>query len=251
MAILERISLLSHLPNISAASIARGTYSDAVPYSGFNACHYVGDSRAHVAECRSQLCDWLGITPDCLIVPRQTHSSRVAVIGDTPPDLEETDALVTRRRGIALCINTADCVPVVLADPAAGVIGAVHSGWRGTIASIVSNTVAKMVELGARTEKIHAAMGPCICGECYEVGEEVAGQFTQKYGNESGAVVIRNNRVYVNLALAVSLTLKEAGVKEINIALPTQCSHHTDGRWPSARNLGIASSRTLTLIILR
>lgn len=250
MATPERIDLLPQCPGITAVSIARGPHSPDHLYSGFNACHYVGDDPTHVAACRNQLAAMLGIAPDRLVVPRQTHSARVEIITEPTADLEGVDALVTDRPGIALCINTADCVPVVLADTEAGVIGAAHSGWRGTIASIAALTVETMVSLGADPGRIRAAMGPCICGRCYEVGEEVVLQFIKKYGDESDQMVRPSGRYHIDLPQAVRLTLLHAGLKREHIALPAECSLHTpDGRWPSARRLGIASPRTLTAIL--
>lgn len=251
MAIPARIDLLPHLPGITALSIERGEHSEGSPYSGFNACHYVGDDPAHVAACRDDIAAMLGITPRQLVIPRQTHSARVAVVTDPSAPLEETDALVTDRRGLALCINTADCVPVILADPEARIIGAAHSGWRGTIASIGARTVEAMVRLGAHPDRIHAAMGPCICGLCYNVGEDVAGQFTEMYGEQSGVVNLRDGQYHIDLPLAVSLTLRRAGLRPGHISGAAACSHHTPGgRWPSARTLGVASPRTLTLIMM-
>ena len=252
MATLEKIDLLPDCPGVAAVSIARGAHNPDEPYSGFNSCHYVGDDPAHVGTCRRELAAVLGITPDRLVIPRQTHSARVEIVTDASADLEGVDALVTDRPGIALCINTADCVPVVLADPDAGVIGAAHSGWRGTVASIAAITVEAMMSLGAHPERIRAAMGPCICGRCYNVGEDVAHQFIEKYGKESDQMVRPNGQYHIDLPQAVRLTLLHAGLKPEHISLPAECSHHTPaGRWPSARRLGIASPRTLTAILLR
>lgn len=249
MATLERVDLLSDIPSVKAMSIARGAHDDRDAFSGFNACHYVGDAPAHVAACRSALCAELSISADRLIIPRQTHSSRVAVIGDRVPDLEGVDALVTDRSGIALCINTADCVPIVLYDPESGICGAAHSGWRGTVAQIGALTLEEMVRLGAKTSNIRAAMGPCICGECYEVGSDVASQFLREYGESSRVVTTVNDRKHVDLPRAVALTLIRAGLPASHISMPPACTLHDNDRWPSARRLGIASARTLTVIV--
>ena len=87
------------------------------------------------------------------------------------------DAQVTQRPQLALTIATADCVPVLLADPAARVIGAAHAGWRGALAGVLENTLAAMVALGARTERLVAVLGPCIAQTSYEVGPELRSQF--------------------------------------------------------------------------
>ena len=87
--------------------------------------------------------------------------------------LEEFDGCYTDRANVPLCVFTADCVPVLLCDPEAGVIAAAHSGWKGTVKDMMGSAVAKLVSLGARTENIRAAIGPAISGCCFEVGPEV------------------------------------------------------------------------------
>ena len=122
----------------------------------------------------------LQIPLENLIIPRQTHSLNVAVIDDVPFDankLENIDALVTTLPNVAIAINTADCVPIVMVDEEAGVIAVAHSGWKGTVGKIASATIVKMVECGANPLHIKVAMGPCICGDCFEVGDEVVEQF--------------------------------------------------------------------------
>lgn len=237
---------LLHLPGITAFSTLRDTGSPHLPYSGFSTCSYTGDLPQHYGDCRNELASSLGIEPDNIVFPRQTHSLNVAVVRDPAVALTETDALVTDRHGIALGIHTADCVPLVLADIKAGVIGAAHSGWRGAAGNIAALTVEKMVSLGADPANIHAAMGPCICPECFEVGEEVAAQFEQ-----FGAVVRTSGKPHVNLPKAITASLVNSGVPRQNIAAPCGCSRCDWKHFFSARRLGVESGRTLTLIILR
>jgi YfiH family protein len=108
---------------------------------------------------------------------RQVHSNRVlTAVG--PGLAGEADALVTRAPGLALSIRTADCYPILIADPRTRSIAAIHAGWRGTAGRIVQETVARMrADFGAHPEDLHAAIGPGIGRCCYEVGEEVARQF--------------------------------------------------------------------------
>lgn len=104
---------------------------------------------------------------------RQVHGDEVVQVVDDPAgdDVPEADALVTTRRGVGLMVRVADCVPVLLADPGAGVIGAVHAGRLGMTLGIVGTTVARMRALGAA--EIRAWIGPHVCGRCYEVPEEM------------------------------------------------------------------------------
>lgn len=251
MAIPERTELLPFCPEIEAWSLQRGPSDPSAPYSGFNACHYVGDSPGHVDFCRRAIAEHLGIDTAHIVIPTQTHSSRVVTIADEPQPLDGVDALVTDRKGTALCINTADCVPVVLADPEASVIGIAHSGWRGTISDIAGATVRAMEALGASPRRIKAAMGPSICAQCYNVGADVARQFTERYGADSGVVEYNDRTPHINLGRAVAINLIRAGLDPLAIPLPAICSYHSDGAWPSARRIGTASVRTLTLIMLR
>lgn len=219
-------------------------------YSGFNACHYTGDSAAHVEECRDALCRELGIGRGWLVVPRQTHSDRVAVIDRVPVAdgvLEGVDALVTALPGVALCINTADCVPLMLADAQAGVVAAVHAGWRGVLSAIVSRTVEAMESLGADAGRIEAMMGPCICGHCFEVGPEVAQLFSESYGGAAGVVLGGYAKPHVDLAEALVLTLRELGV--MSVRRPPACTHCRPDTYFSARRLGVNSGRVLSVIM--
>lgn len=233
---------------VTAAHTMRGAVKARDPYSGFNVCHYVGDNPAHVAHSRRELACALNVGVERLVVPRQTHSTAVAVIDRLPVDpamIESVDAVVTRLRGVAIGVNTADCVPVVMADTEAGVIGALHAGWRGALAGITANAVAAMVSLGADPANIIAAMGPCICAHCFEVGEEVAEQFPE-------AMVTRPTgaKPRVDLAEFVATRLEDSGLSRINIALPKLCTRCDPHRLFSARALGTASGRIFTAIVM-
>lgn len=237
---------------VTAFYTCRGTHTADNPYSGFNACHYVGDAPSHVSDCRHELCRHLGIELDHLIIPRQTHSTNVAVITSISISnltFDETDALVTNLPGLAICINTADCVPIVLADIRAGVIAVVHSGWRGTVAGIAAKAISAMVRLGAEATQIHAVMGPCICCDCFEVGDEVAEQFI-KGGFPDNVIKHQLPRPHIDLSAAIVHTLVTSGIPKVNILMPPTCPRCNDDLF-SARRLGIASGRTLTVAMLR
>lgn len=234
-----------------AMSTCRGCVIDGDNYSGFNACHYTGDDLKHVEMCRAWLCEKLGIKKENLIIPRQTHSLNVTVIDSIPvahDKLENIDALVTTLPNVAIAINTADCVPVVLADDVNGVIGVAHSGWKGTVGKIASKTVAKMIECGADVSLIKVAMGPCICGDCFEVGNEVVGQFVNN-GFDNPQVILNQYqpRPHIDLPQACRQSLLEAGVLDENISLSRACSRCNPHQFFSARRLGINSGRTLTI----
>ncbi len=236
------------LAGARAGNTWRGAGADfSDPYSGFSVCHYVGDSPAHVAECRRELAAFLGVRPEALIVPRQTHGCRIAVVDRVPfppEELESTDAVITSLPGVAVGVNTADCVPVLLSAPGAGIVAAVHAGWRGAVAGIVGRTVAKMAQLGAEPSDIRAAIRPCICVECFEVGEEVAVRFPEEF------VVRRESvRPHVDLPSYVASQLAEAGIKPGNISMPQGCTRCNPRRYFSARAIGSASGRIFSFVM--
>ena len=237
---------------IRAFTTTKGELTHAEnPYSGFSVCHYVGDNDSHIARCRQLLADHINIPQNQIIIPRQTHSANVAIITDIPTNgcsLENVDALVTSLSGVALCINTADCIPILLADSTSGIIAAVHSGWRGTIANITANTIDAMMELGANPKRIQAAMGPSICTSCFEVGEEVADIFLTEFPQRTDIVDLSHPRPHINLAAAVHQTLLDKKIAAEHIALPPVCSKCNPQEFFSARHLGINSGRTLSLI---
>lgn len=120
----------------------------------------------------------LGLSDVKLAVLKQIHSTKVISLQQSPArdSQPEADGLVTDRPDIALAIITADCAPILFADADAGVIGACHAGWKGAIEGVIANTIAQMVSLGAKPERIIAAIGPTISGKNYEVGPEFARQ---------------------------------------------------------------------------
>ena len=251
---LSHINLLT-TPGVVAISTCRGCVIEGNSYSGFNACHYTGDTDEHVAQCRGQLCVMLGIERDNLIIPRQTHSLNVAIIDTIPFDsqkLENIDALVTTLPRVAIAINTADCVPLVFVDDVNKVIGVAHSGWKGTVGRIASKTVERMIECGASLSHIKVAMGPCICGDCFEVGPEVVAQFVEN-GFDSSQVILSHYqpRPHIDLPHACRQALIEVGVLDKNIQLPTHCSRCNPQKFFSARRLGINSGRTLTVVMMK
>lgn len=238
-------------PGVKAFSTERGaigTIDPSDPYSGLNTCRYTGDSAAHVAD--SLRCVASGVTLQRLILPLQTHSLNVATVtAETPDaDLEGVDAVVTADPLAAIGIHTADCVPLVMSDPEARVIAAVHSGWKGTVGRIAARAVDAMTRLGADPGRIRAAMGPCIGPCCFEVGQEVVDRFADAGFDPAAITVGGFAKPHIDLPAAVALTLRECGV--MAIAAPPACSRCNPLRFCSARHSGINSARTLTLIRL-
>ncbi|MER7191060.1 peptidoglycan editing factor PgeF [Streptomyces flaveolus] len=147
----------------------------AVPYEELNLGGAVGDDPAAVTANRELAAKSLGVDPARVVWMNQVHGADVAVVdapwGDRP--VPRVDAVVTAERGLALAVLTADCVPVLLADPVAGVAAAAHAGRPGLVAGVVPAAVRAMTELGADPVRIVARTGPAVCGRCYEVPEEM------------------------------------------------------------------------------
>ncbi|GAB1514441.1 peptidoglycan editing factor PgeF [Actinophytocola sp. KF-1] len=140
------------------------------PYESFNLGGGVGDDPAAVAANRARLADELGLERDRLVWMDQIHGRNAEVVdGPRPGGVEATDAIVTAEPNLALVALCADCVPVLLADPEAGVVGAAHAGRVGARIGVVPAALAAMEQAGARIDRVEVLLGPAACGECYEV----------------------------------------------------------------------------------
>ena len=250
-----------HIANATAFHTVRGDADPPNPYSQINCCDYTGDSPEHISESRKAVCHELGIDEASLITARQTHSTNVAIIDTATMQLtvaqradrlNGVDALVTASTGIAIGVFTADCVPMVMFDPMAKVAAVAHAGWKGTLYNIAAATVASMVEMGASPSCIEVAFGPSICQECFEVGDEVASLFEEK-GLADGGIIVRNSstgKAHIDLVKANIAWLSAAGIASGNINPSSPCTKCNPMEYFSARNLGIASGRILTGIIM-
>lgn len=172
---------LAGLPGVSHGFFTRqGGVSSGI-YASLNIGLGSRDERAAVLENRTRVASLMGVAPGALLSPYQHHSPD-AIVVDAPwePDAQPRgDALVTDRPGIALAISTADCGPVLFADPQARVVGAAHAGWRGAFTGVLEATLAAMQQLGARNERVVAVLGPTISKANYEVGEEFVARFLE------------------------------------------------------------------------
>lgn len=155
----------------------RGGASSGV-FAGLNCGAGSSDQREIVAHNRAAAARAMGVEPGALASVQQVHSADVAVIGrPLGASRPRADAMVTRDPDVALGILTADCGPVLLADPEAGVAGAAHAGWGGALAGVLEATVGAMAALGASPARIRAVLGPTIGPDAYEVGPEFRARF--------------------------------------------------------------------------
>ena len=188
-------------------------------YSSLNGGLGSHDSAAHVAENRARMAMALGVESHCLLTAYQNHSPDV-VAADAPWPAQtrpRADAVVTRTPGLAVGVTTADCGPILLADPRAGVIGAAHAGWRGALAGIVEATIEAMQQLGAKRSEVRAALGPMIRQVNYEVGPDLIARFTAEdaANNRFFAPATRDGHALFDLAGYIAARLTRAGIRQI------------------------------------
>ena len=183
-----------------------------------NASGNVGDDPAAVAENRRRFALALGTDPMLLCTLRQVHGTVVHGVTTPPPADLVGDALISRTPGLLLAVTTADCVPVLLADPRTGWAAAIHAGWRGTVGGIVGRSVAAWFELGVRPADCIGAIGPCIRAASYEVDAPVRDAALAMHPNATALFRPKATpgRWTFDLAGLVALALDESGVKLVD-----------------------------------
>ena len=202
----------------------------AGPYESLNLGLHVGDDRDRVVENRRRAAAAVGLGLDDLVFCDQTHGRDVAVVDHRDrgrgtlavDDAVPADAVVTATPGVGLVVMVADCVPVVLYEPGAHIVAAVHAGWRGTVARITAAAVETMVGLGADPAAVVAGIGPAVTADRYQVGADVADAVHACFAGDGGAVdeVVRpdgTGRWQVDLWAANRRILVDAGVQPGNI----------------------------------
>ncbi len=174
------------------------------------------DAPENVAENRGRMAAALGVTADHFLTPYQIHSPEVATVDApwTSDNRPRADALVTATPGLAIGVSTADCGPLLFADPEARVIGAAHAGWRGAFTGVIEATVAAMEKLGAGRGRIVAALGPVISQPNYEVGAEFVERFMAADAGNARffAASARPNHAMFDLNGYIASRIERAGV---------------------------------------
>lgn len=231
---LQEIDFIDHLFSTRLGGVSKGCYSE------MNLSYTRGDEKDAVDENYRRIADVLGHgrTLDDFVLTFQTHTTNVMVVtekdrGKGPAiarDYTDIDGLVTNVPGIILGTFHADCPPIYFVDPVHRAIGLSHSGWKGTKGNIAAATLAKMKEnYGTEPSDCICAIGPSICGPCYEIGEDVATEFSEAFTEKelmdnSILVPYPNNKYRLYLWNAIKLCLMKAGVKEENISVTDVCT---------------------------
>lgn len=254
--------LMAAYPDIFCFSTTRQGGCSRGSYASFNCTPYTGDDAGCVRRNRELLCASMPQRPRELVIPFQTHGTKVEVIDgkylQAAPDereamLQGVDALVTRERGCCICISTADCIPVLLYDSRRQAVAAVHAGWRGTVNYIVGHTLARMRTLyGTDGKDVVACIGPGISLPSFEVGEEVyeafrANGFDMEYVSEWRP---ETHKHHIDLWAANRIQLLDFGVPGAQIESSGICTYMRHEEFFSARRLGVKSGRMLSGIMI-
>jgi YfiH family protein len=223
---------------LAGFSTRAGGVSEA-PFDSFNLALTVGDDPELVRINRSALASALRVDVGALTWAEQPHGGKVAVLPTAADASEQSgskgvpgvDGLVTSVPGVVLCIRVADCLPVLLADPDAGVVAAAHAGRRGLVAGVLGNTVAAMESAGASRARVRAVIGPAICSRCYEVPEQLADEFEAVI--PVTRAVTSAGTPSLDLPAAGRLLLEQAGVRAVEST--GECTFEHPDLWYSYR----------------
>lgn len=192
-----------------------------------------------VRSNRVLLAEAMGVNASELYLPSQIHKTRIVNITTNTPreELIDTDALITNEKGICIAVMSADCVPILLYDKKNHAAGAVHSGWRGTVAHILEKTLQQMKETyGTEGKNLVAGIGPSVSQASYEVGEEVVNEVKNAFGHDSGLMIAQpDNKAKLDLWKANKLQLTSFGVPENQIEISDLCTVIHNQHFFSAR----------------
>lgn len=213
-------------------------------------------------ENRIKFLSELGIPPQKTVKCRLSHSTNIQIVTheqgglgilpDTSP-LPDTDGLITAEREVFLFMVTADCVPILLVDTQKYVVGLLHAGWKGTVQGIAAKGVSLMSEnFGSSPEAIVALLGPSICKDCYEIGDEVKERFDAVFPHHSNKIFHKpGDKFHLDLWKSNKLQLKEAGIPEKNMENVVTCTKCNVDQYYSARAEGIDTGRFASVIGIR
>lgn len=257
---LVRSSLLEAHGFAHGFATRRGGVS-APPFDSMNLARVGGDRLEDVEENHRRLAAEAGYDVTRLAEVTQVHGARVVdadAFFDGLADLrrEEADALIASRAGLAVGVRTADCVPILVADPRSGAVAAVHAGWRGAVANIVGQAVDAMIarDPAVSPSRLVAAIGPHIRGASFEVGDEVVAAVREAMrvagGSEEG-LVLEGSRPHVELSCLIRAQLRARGIAEAHIEDVAGDTFAEPARFHSYRRDGASSGRMLSVIVAR
>lgn len=223
---LYQSDVLSKFQNLKHGFTTRKGGVSIGEYASMSLSHFRGDDISSVHRNEEILCESLGLDIKRLTATKQEHTANIEVIDKTNIGIgihfdwdRGVDAVITTQKNVPLLCYSADCVPILMYADDIKAIAAIHAGWRGTDEKIAQKTAQKLISLGADGKNIYVAIGPCIGQCCYEVSEDVAEKFGEKY-----LVSKENGKYMLDLAKINFDLLCEAGVKEENISVSGICT---------------------------
>jgi YfiH family protein len=244
---------LEKMPGLHHGFSTRSGGRGGQPDRSFNLGNAARDSEEGIAENRRQFLSALNLPGTPLVTLRQIHSNQVHIIKEfsgqwNPP---EGDAVVTRLKNLALSVQTADCLPVLIADPENESIAAVHSGWRGTLKQVAIRTIEKMQSAaGSKPERLIVAIGPGIRSCCFEVGPEVADAFSREYPGETVHLPApdRPGKFLLDLPGILQIQFRLAGIRPERIHDSGLCTLCKTDTFFSYRAEGSGTGRMMAVI---
>lgn len=227
--LLEETGLVEHCFTTRAGGVSRGDCES------LNLSFTRGDDPGAVKENFSRVARAFGTAPERFVLSDQTHTTCVRRVTEKDgghgltrkKEFFDVDGLITDVPGLVLSTFYADCVPLYFVDPVKRAIGLSHSGWRGTVGRMGRVTVEAMGrEFGTRPEDLFCAVGPSICRDCYEVGQDVAEEFAAEFSGQKEKLLVEkgNGKYLLNLWRANEILLQEAGVPKEQIAVTDICT---------------------------
>ncbi|HXG91912.1 MAG TPA: peptidoglycan editing factor PgeF [Blastocatellia bacterium] len=216
----------------------------ALPQDALNLAYFKGDARENVDENRRRFLKAIGAQSATVVTARQTHSVERCVIesieqarGPQP----NCDAMITKMENVLIAVQTADCLPVLIADTKSGVMAAIHAGWRGTAGRITERTVADlMLAHGVNPRNCIAALGPTACANCYEVGQDVIDIYKKEFGYWKKLLVNfkEGGKAHLDIRAANRQQLAFCGFTDDRIHVADYCTMHQNELFFSYRREG-------------
>ena len=231
--VLDATGIVTHAFSTRMGGVSEGWYST------MNFSFTRGDNREHVLENYSRMAAALGVDREKMVLTWQTHTTNIRVVSADDlgkgvvkdRDYRDIDGLLTNMPGVTLVTFFADCVPLYFVDPKHHAIGLAHSGWRGTVNRMGEKMIHAMKqEYGTVPEDLICCVGPSICSDCYEVGEDVADNFRDAFSKEDCEHIVFPSKSGVigkrqlDLWEANHQIMLEAGIREEHISLPNLCT---------------------------
>jgi len=217
-------------------------------YESMNLSFYIGDKNELVFENYKRFSNAIGIEFENLVFSAQKHHNNIKIVKKEdagkglikPRDYDDIDGLVTNVKGLPLTTLHADCTPIFFYDPINCVIGLAHAGWRGTTMEIVGNMIDIMVKkFDSNVSNIKIAIGPAICGKCYEVGEDVKIELDKMSLDVSEWIIQKDEKYYIDIAQINKKILLSKGILNENIELDNLCTKENSEMYFSHRKHGL------------